>query len=80
MFSRICRRGREVLSDVWEWSGAPADGTGVVGTPSVMFGSRSKSLPVVREWSKSPWGFAGVVGRISRMFGSGREDFPEVLE
>ena len=70
---------------VWEWSGDPLDGVGVVGRHSWKSGSGREALPKVRvahpevrEWMGGPPkglgdppGYPGVVGRLSRRCGSG---------
>ena len=64
--------------------------SGVVRTPSRMFGSGREALPDVREWLGDPPGYPewseghsgcpGVVERPSQMSGSGRDALPEVRE
>ena len=47
--SRISGSGREVLPDVWEWSGGPPGFLGVVRMPSQMSESGRVALSVVQE-------------------------------
>ena len=59
--------GREVLSDVQEWSGGPPVCKGVVARLSWIAGSGREAPPLVREWSRCPRGCPAVGWRPSRM-------------
>ena len=83
----MCRRGREALPDVQEWSGGHLGCPGVVGWPSRMSRSGWEALLDVQQLQGGPPVCPGVVGRPSqmsgsngrpyRMSGSCRESLPE---
>ena len=70
--------GREVFSDVQEWSSGPPGCQRVIGMPSRMSGSGREAIKNVRELSGGPPGYSGMVRRPLRISGSGREPLPDV--